>query len=424
MIKFLNKFLTRSNNLDYIVQGFKELLKHTPVKKIFYSINQFSSNSEIRYVGGCVRKIILKEKVDDIDLATNLNPQQVCKALHNNNISFYETGIKHGTITAVIDDYRFEITSLREDIDTDGRHAEVKFSTDWKKDASRRDFTINSIYSDAEGNLFDPFNGKKDLENGVVKFIGNIEQRIKEDYLRIIRYLRFFLIYSNYKHDPQTLKEIKKNLDGIHNLSKERLLDELKKYIKSNLLTKLSKDKLSVELFENIFPQIKKIKLFSNPNTFAKAKIQEANFIFLLSLLIVDGSDNTEYFIYKFNISKKDQKRLKMVDKFYKEKITATSFSEKNLNKLFYFNGKEAVIDILSHELFCLKKVDKRLLNFINLFKSKVLPTMPVSAKILMEKYDIPEGKTLGNKLKIAEEEWVNNNFKLSQKQISKIINR
>jgi poly(A) polymerase len=424
MIKFLNKFLTRSNNLDYIVQGFKELLKHTPVKKIFNSINQFSSNSEIRYVGGCVRKIILKEKVDDIDLATNLNPQQVCKALHNNNISFYETGIKHGTITAVIDDYRFEITSLREDIDTDGRHAEVKFSTDWKKDASRRDFTINSIYSDAEGNLFDPFNGKKDLENGVVKFIGNTEQRIKEDYLRIIRYLRFFLIYSNYKHDPQTLKEIKKNLDGIHNLSKERLLDELKKYIKSNLLTKLSKDKLSVELFENIFPQIKKIKLFSNPNTFAKAKIQEANFIFLLSLLIVDGSDNTEYFIYKFNISKKDQKRLKMVDKFYKEKITATSFSEKNLNKLFYFNGKEAVIDILSHELFCLKKVDKRLLNFINLFKSKVLPTMPVSAKILMEKYNIPEGKTLGNKLKIAEEEWVNNNFKLSQKQISKIINR
>ena len=289
MIKFLDKFLTRSNNLDYIVQGFKELLKHTPVKKIFNSINQFSSNSEIRYVGGCVRKIILKEKVDDIDLATNLNPQQVCKALHNNNISFYETGIKHGTITAVIDDYRFEITSLREDIDTDGRHAEVKFSTDWKKDASRRDFTINSIYSDAEGNLFDPFNGKKDLENGVVKFIGNTEQRIKEDYLRIIRYLRFFLIYSNNKHDPQTLKEIKKNLDGIHNLSKERLLDELKKYIKSNLLTKLSKDKLSVELFENIFPQIKKIKLFSNPNTFAKAKIQEANFIFLLSLLIVDG---------------------------------------------------------------------------------------------------------------------------------------
>jgi poly(A) polymerase len=423
MINFLNKLIKRTNNLGYVGKNIKDLSKDTPVKKIFEAINNFSSSSEIRYVGGCVRKIILKEKVDDIDLAINLNPQQVCEAFKNNNINYYETGIEHGTITAVIDDYKFEITSLREDVKTDGRHAEVIFSTDWKKDASRRDFTINSIYSDSEGNLFDPFNGKEDLENGLVKFIGNPDQRIKEDYLRILRYLRFFLIYSNHKHDPQTLKVIKKNLDGIYNLSKERLLDELKKCIKSHVLAKLSKDQFSIELFEIIFPQIKKIKLFSNPNTFAKTKIQEADFIFILSLLIVDGSDNTDYFIYKFNISKKDKRRLKIIDKFYNEKITTKSFSEKNLNKFFYFHGKQAVIDILSFRLFYLKKLDKRLVHFINIFKSKVLPTMPVGAKILMEKYDIPEGKNLGNKLKMIEEEWVNNNFKLSTKQINKIVN-
>jgi len=422
MIKFLDKFLIRTNNLDYIAKGFRDILKHTPVKKIFETINKFSSDSEIRYVGGCVRKIIQKETVDDIDLATNLNPQQVCDALKNNNINFFETGIKHGTITAVIEGYKFEITSLREDVETDGRHAEVKFSTSWKQDASRRDFTINSIYSDAEGNLFDPFNGKKDLENGLVKFIGNPELRIKEDYLRILRYLRFFLNYSHHKHDSQIIKVIKKNLDGISNLSKERLLDELKKYVKSNILTKLSKDKFSLELFEVIFPQIKKIKLFSNPNAFAKTKLDEANFIFLLSLLVIDGSDNTDYFLYKFNISKKDQRRLKIIDNFYNVKITTTSFSEKNLNKFFYFYGKEAVIDVLSYRLFSIKKSDKNLLNLINLFKSKILPTMPVGAKVLMEKYDIPEGKTLGNKLKMIEEEWVNNNFQLSEKQLNKII--
>ena len=424
MMKFLDKFLRRTNNLDYVAKGFKDLLKLTPAQKIFDSINKFSSNSEIRYVGGCVRKIIQKENVDDIDLATNLNPQQVCEALKNDNLNFYETGIEHGTITAVIDEYRFEITSLREDVETDGRHAEVNFSTDWKKDASRRDFTINAIYSDAKGNLFDPFNGKQDLENGLVKFIGNTEQRIKEDYLRILRYLRFFLNYSNHKHDPQTLTAIKKNLNGVSNLSKERLLDELKKYAKSHVLTKLSKDKFSVELFEIIFPQIKKIKLFSNPNTFAKMKLQEADFIFLLSLVIIDGSDNADYFIYKFNISKKDQRRLKTINKFYNEKITVFTFSEKNLNKFFYFHGKEAVIDVLSYKLFSLKKVDEKLLNFINIFKSKVLPTMPVGAKVLMERYDIPEGKTLGKKLKMIEEEWVNNNFQLSEKKISKIANR
>ena len=423
MIKFLDRFLTRTNNLDYIAKNFRNLSKTTPTKKIFDSVNKFNLNSEIRYVGGCVRKIIQNEKVDDIDLATNLNPQQVCEALKNNSISFYETGIQHGTVTAVIDDYKFEITSLREDVKTYGRHAEVKFSNDWKKDALRRDFTINSIYADFEGHLFDPFNGKDDLKKGLVKFVGNPEQRIQEDYLRILRYLRFFLSYSNYKHDPTILRIIKKNLGGISNLSKERLLDELKKYIKSKVLTKLSKDKFSVELFEAIFPQIKNIKIFSNPNTFAKSKIQEANFIFLLSLLIIDGTDNADYFIYKFNISKKNQKRLKIIDNFYKEKISSFSLSEKNLNKLFYYNGKESVIDILSFRLFSLRKVDQNLLNLINLFNSKISPILPIGAKVLMEKYNIQEGKSLGNLLKMIEEEWVNNNFQLSENQIEKIIN-
>jgi poly(A) polymerase len=423
MIKLLDKFLKRTHNLDFTAKGFEDLLRYTPTKKIFNSINKFSSNSEIRFVGGCVRKILNRENVDDIDLATNLSPPQVCEALKNNNINFYESGIEHGTITAVIENYRFEITSLREDVKTDGRHAEVKFSTDWKKDASRRDFTINSIYSDIKGNLFDPFDGKEDLENGFIKFIGDPEQRIKEDYLRILRYLRFFLKYSNQKHNPLILKIIKKNLDGILNLSKERLLDELKKYTKYKVLTKLSKDKLSLELFNIIFPEIKMIKHFTKLNTFAEKKVKEGDFIFLLSLLIIDGTDNTDYFIYKFNISKKDQRRLKIIDQFFKKKITATLFSEKNLNKFFYFYGKEAVIDVLSYRLFFQKKIDKNLLNFIQLFQSKILPTMPIGAKTLMEKYDIPEGKNLGNKLKLIEEEWVNNNFQLSSKQIERIIN-
>ena len=423
MINFLNKFIKKTNNLDYVAESIKNLSKTTSVKKIFESINKFSSDSEIRYVGGCIRKIIQKELVDDIDLATNLNPQQVCEALKNENINYHETGIKHGTITAVIENDNFEITSLREDIETDGRHAEVKFSKDWKKDASRRDFTINSIYSDIEGNIFDPFNGKDDLEKGIVKFIGEPELRIKEDYLRILRYLRFYLSYSKHKHDTKTLKYIKKNIIGISKLSKERLLDELKKFLKSKILSKLSKDKLSIELFENIFPQIKNIKLFSNPNKFSIQKLKEEDFIFLLSILIIDGTDNADFFIYKFNISKKDQKRLKIIDNFYKDKITNKSFSEKNLNKIFYYYGKQSLIDIISYRLFFLKKIDNKLVSFIDKFQTKVLPTMPISAKVLMEKYDISEGKNLGDKLKIIEEEWVNNDFQIKDEKINKIIN-
>ena len=424
MINFLDKFIKRSKNLNNLSNSIKDLSKNTPVKKIFDSINNFSTSAEIRYVGGCIRKLIKEEEVDDIDLATNLNPQQVCDALKSSNINYYETGIEHGTITAVIDGYNFEITSLREDIKTDGRHALVKFSTDWKKDASRRDFTINSIYSDIEGNLFDPFNGKDDLEKGTVKFIGDPEQRIKEDYLRILRYLRFHLCYSNYKHEFETAKLIKKNIVGISNLSKERLLDELKKYFRSNILSRLSKDKFSLELFEIVFPQLKNIKIFSNPNKFAEKKIEKADFIFLLSIMIIDGTDNVDYFLYKFNLSKKDQKRLKTIDVFYKNKISSKSFSEKNLNKIFYYEGKQSLIDILCFRVFTSRKIDNKLLKFIDQYQSKNLPSMPISAKLLMKKYQIPEGKSLGDKLKDIEEEWVNNNFNLSEKKIDEIINR
>ena len=199
MKNLLNKIFFRNNNLKNISERIKDLSNVKQFSKIFDAINSYSEISEIRFVGGCIRKILSNEKVDDIDLATNLEPNEVLKVLKNNKINFYETGIEHGTITAVIDDKKFEITSLREDISTDGRHAEVKFSKDWKKDASRRDFTINSIYSDREGNIFDPFNGKKDLEEGSINFIGDGEKRIKEDYLRILRYLRFFSIYSKKK---------------------------------------------------------------------------------------------------------------------------------------------------------------------------------------------------------------------------------
>ena len=424
MINFLDKLIRRSNNHNHNSKKIIELSKNTPVKKIFNSINNFSHKSEIRYVGGCIRKIIIGEEIDDIDLTTNLKPQQVCEILKENNINFYETGIEYGTVTAVIDNYNFEITSLREDIETDGRHAKVKFSNDWKKDALRRDFTFNAIYSDLEGNLFDPFNGKADLENGIIKFIGDPEQRIKEDYLRILRYIRFYLSYSNFKHDFELSKIIKKNIVGISNLSKERLLDELKKFVKSKILIQLSKDKFTLKLFQIIFPQLKNIEVFSNLNDYAKSKVNESDFIFILSLLVIDGTDNTDYFLYKFNISKIDQKRLKIIDDFYKEKISPKTFSEKNLNKIFYYKGKKSLLDILNFRAFKSKKIDLKIMKLIKQFQSKNLPTMPIGAKFLMEKYQIPEGKSLGTKLKIIEDEWVDNNFNLSEKQIHKILSR
>ena len=422
MNNLLNKIFFRSQNLNYINSGFKDIKKNTEVDQIFRAIHSFSKNSEIRYVGGCVRKIINREIVDDIDLAVNLSPKDVCDALNNKNIKYYESGIDHGTITALLNDIKFEITSLRKDIDTDGRHAKVEFSNNWKEDASRRDFTINSIYSDIEGNLFDPFEGKKDLENGKVNFIGDAEVRIKEDYLRVLRYIRFFLNYSKDKHDPKIINAIKKNLSGVSTISSERLLDEFKKLLQSKNFSKLSKDQDCLKIINLIFPQFKNISIFSKLNNFAQKNFSKVDFIFLLSVLVIDGTDNVDYFIYKFNLSKKDKKRLLFLNSFYSAKFTSKTFLEKNLNKILYFNGKEALMDIIYFKIFITNKVDTKLIKLIEIFKEKEIPVMPFKASMLMEKYQLLEGKELGRKLKVIEEVWVSNNFNISEKEIQKII--
>ena len=422
MDNFLDKIFFRSRNFDYISQNLIDLTIQTPANRIFEALNTYSESSEVRYVGGCVRKVIKKQIVDDIDLATNLKPSEVCDALKKKDINFYETGIEHGTITAIIDEYKYEITSLRKDIATDGRHANVEFSLDWKEDSARRDFSINSIYSDKEGNLFDPYNGKKDLESGNINFIGDAENRIKEDYLRILRYVRFFINYSNQSHNPKIIKIIKKNIGGVSRLSSERLLDEFKKLTRSNEFLKIFKDEISLDLIKIIFPQLKNVENFKKLNSYALDNLSKIDFIFLVSLMIVDGTDNTDYFIYKFNLSKKDKKRLKSIDFFYKENVSIKKFTEKNFNKIFYFNGKQTVLDIINFKLFTSIKVEKKLLKLIETYKDKIIPTLPIGANMLMTKYNIPEGKILGNKLKLIEETWVQNNFQISEKQIQKIV--
>ena len=422
MRSLLDKFFFRSNNLDKISKRIRKFTQKTPVKKIFDAVENYNSEGEIRYVGGCIRKIINNEKVDDIDLATTLKPNQVCDALKKNNIKYYETGFEHGTVTAKIDDWKFEITTLRKDILTDGRHAKVEFSKNWKQDASRRDFTINAIYSDENGNLFDPYNGIIDLDNGIINFIGNPDLRIKEDYLRILRYLRFFLNYSKQQHNLEIIKKIKLNLGGISKLSKERLLEELKKILDLKTLEKINNDKHSQDLILMIFPEFINIKIFSKLKSYQKELLQKIDFIFLLCLLIIDQSDNADYFIYKFNLSKKDQKRIKTLNNFFKDKNDLKNFTENNLNKVFYYNGKQAVIDILYYKIINLKKIDKKLLEMVSLFQDKKIIEMPIGADLLMSKYKIPEGRLIGLKLKKIEEKWVNNDFKISDQQINEII--
>jgi poly(A) polymerase len=182
---------------------------------------------EARVVGGAVRDALAGREVTDIDLATPRTPEQVTQALRAAGIRAVPTGLDHGTVTAVTGGRGFEITTLRCDVETDGRHARVAFTGDWRSDAARRDFTINALSMTQDGAVFDYFDGVADLRAGRVRFVGDPSSRIAEDYLRILRYFRFFARYATGPADPAALSAIRASLPGLATLSAERVWSEL-----------------------------------------------------------------------------------------------------------------------------------------------------------------------------------------------------
>ena len=192
----------------------------------------FTGNGySIRVVGGAVRDLALKKMPKDVDLATDATPDQMIELFKDNNIRYKPTGLQHGTITAIIDRVPYEITTLRADKETDGRHAKVEYVKDWKADAKRRDLTYNAMSVDFSGKLFDYYGGMDHLQDRVSKFVGDPGERIKEDYLRILRYFRFQSRLEDPNWDNSTLGAIKDNVGGLSKISPERIWSEVKKLL-------------------------------------------------------------------------------------------------------------------------------------------------------------------------------------------------
>jgi poly(A) polymerase len=176
---------------DHLLPESLRWLHSESVRRIMDALR--GGGGEARVVGGAVRDALLGRKVGDIDLAATLPPEKTSALLAEAGIKVAPTGIEHGTVTAVIDGKGYEITTLRRDVETDGRRAKVAFTDDWQSDAARRDFTINALYADAGGAIYDYFGGREDLARGHVRFIGDARSRIREDVLRILRFFRFYV---------------------------------------------------------------------------------------------------------------------------------------------------------------------------------------------------------------------------------------
>ncbi|NTZ90594.1 CCA tRNA nucleotidyltransferase [Agrobacterium tumefaciens] len=199
------------------------------LKRIFALLN--ADGGEVRIVGGAVRNALMDLPVVDVDMATTLTPDVVVQRAKAAGIKAVPTGIEHGTVTLVIDGEGFEVTTLRRDVETNGRHAQVAFGTDWQTDAERRDLTINALYANEKGEIIDLIDGLPDVETRTVRFIGDAAMRIAEDYLRILRFFRFFAHYGSGRPDADGLRASARAKDKLGTLSAERVWSELKKLL-------------------------------------------------------------------------------------------------------------------------------------------------------------------------------------------------
>jgi poly(A) polymerase len=409
------------NFINKIKRNLFPFYKNKELKFVFNKLQEGFSTDTVtaRFVGGCVRKHLTHDKVDDIDIATILSVEEIKEKFKDTNFRVVETGIKHGTVTLVSKTFKLELTTLRKDLETDGRHAKVEYISDWQLDSERRDFTINAIYLDINGNILDPQMGTVDLKNNNVKFIGDPQKRIEEDYLRIIRFIRFKIMYNS-KVELTTNEAIKQNLNGIKKISKERILTELYKILDLKNFINLGENVFLKKIFTLVFPEFKNLKRLDR--LIKICDNSQINKELLLAVLLIDEKNSHEYFGHKYNVSSNIKNNLNLLAKNLKLLKNNKDFFNKDLEKNIYLNDKNHLIklNILNFVIDTKYKFKDFSENLKRILRSKI-HKFNIDGKYLMDN-GMQQGAMMGKVLKKIEEEWIKNNFTITKNQVQEII--
>ncbi|WP_265042809.1 CCA tRNA nucleotidyltransferase [Wolbachia endosymbiont (group A) of Scambus nigricans] len=373
---------------------------------IIDAIEEFGG--EARLVGGCVRDSILQRDVHDIDLATNLLPNQTIKALKLRNIKTIPTGLKHGTITAVLNQRSFEITTLRHDVKCDGRHAKVEFTNNWQADASRRDFTFNALYADKHGHIYDYFGGIEDLKARRLNFIGNAEDRIKEDYLRILRAFRFHAKICVGDLSDEILNVCKKHSHMIQNLSGERIRDEILKLLECNDPFPTLKSMQESDVLQKIIPKEVKCEILSSSLLFGTDAL--VKLALLLRTTKNDRLSLGEYVSKFLRLSNKQKKKLL----FLLSNDIKTELSEKEQKKYISLFGRELYCDLVK---ICGVESGENVDEYISFANTFNIPKFPLSGDDLISIGHQP-GKSLGRNLELLKQHWEDSSYTLTKEEL------
>ena len=370
---------------------------------------------DVRFVGGCVRDALLGRSIGDIDIATPDPPSVVMQRLEQAKIKAVPTGLAHGTLTAVVDGRGFEITTLRRDTSCDGRHAAVEFTTDWQEDARRRDFTINAMSLTLAGELFDNFGGQADAKAGRIQFVGAARDRIKEDYLRVLRLFRFHAHYGRVPIDAETLQACANLKDGLTQLSAERIRQELAKLLAApDPLVSLAMMR-ECGVLNVVLPEVNAPECLAQVIIIEKSLGLPPNWILRLAAFSRPHA-NAHDIGTRLRLSNRESGEL--VALLADQPDLAAAMPDSQIDLVLYRSGKEPILNraILkaagSGAWAAWEDVLRRALNWVHL-------PMPIDGDDLL-KLGLA-GPSIGRALRAAEEAWAASAFRASRAELLEV---
>ena len=380
-------------------------LRDKATQKLFFLLD--GEQERTRSVGGIVRDSLMGRRGDktDIDFATEFLPDEVIARAKGANIAFYPTGIEHGTVTLMIAGRSFEVTSLREDIETDGRHAIVRFGTDWTRDAERRDFTFNALYANMDGTLFDPLDGLHDCLETRVKFIGNPDKRIKEDRLRVYRFFRFSASHCEQNFDEKGLEACKRAAGYLSGISAERIGAEMVRMLGLEQIAKTLGEMSSAGIFA-LEPSIME-RLFALETICDRPEV-------ITRLCLIDAQFEAGELQKKWRLSNAQAKNMKNFSSVAKL-LDARRFHEAAYR--FGAIAKAAVSFAASYYGWDQTRLDKtgEILASIN------VPPFPINGRLLLEQ-GYGSGPALGDMLAKLEATWIKSEFRADREQLLALL--
>ena len=383
-------------------------LKTKPLADVLAALN--GGDEETRVVGGAVRNLLLGLPVTETDLATTAQPKAVIERVTAAGFKAVPTGIEHGTITVVADSKPFEVTTLREDVETDGRHAVVRFGRDWKKDAERRDFTINAMSLSLDGTVHDYCGGLADIEKHRVRFIGDAGQRIAEDYLRVLRFFRFFAAYREGGPDREGYLACARARDKLDQLSRERIRAEVLKTLAAKrapeAMTAMADAGIYDAVFANVpeLPALARLALIEQSNETAPDAVRR------LAAVAVRIDEDAAHLRERLRLSNDEYKRLVSMSDRWWQLIPASG--EAYAKETLYRIGAEEYADraLISFAHSAASLADEKWGTLLSLPQRWTPPRFPLSADDFIKR-GVEKGPKLGKALAAAEAAWIAANF-------------